>query len=161
MAHCFIARCMGQILTGCTLSCMGRCLSHPAENVYYIWIILLVPWVALVAVWVIELEIHIYESYCCVQILTIPAEDFIGRTATSHNLFYFQNANLFKAWFLRCGVNWRIARRRPWCDTLSECISTACWITVYSALSQETAIIWKQPNATPTCYYITRLRLVP
>ncbi len=41
----------------CTLSRTGCRLSHPAEN--------------------------IYESYSCVQILTIPTSDFIGRTATS------------------------------------------------------------------------------
>ncbi len=54
---CFTACHVGRIPTGCTLSRMGRHLSHPAEN--------------------------IYETYCCIQILTIPAADFIGWTANS------------------------------------------------------------------------------
>ncbi len=48
---------VSQILTGCTSSHTAHRLSHPAKNMY--------------------------ESYCCVQILTIPAVDFIERTATS------------------------------------------------------------------------------
>ncbi len=50
----------GWIPAGCTSSRMGRCLSHPAEN--------------------------IYELYYCVQILMIPAVDFIGQTANSDSV---------------------------------------------------------------------------
>ncbi len=39
------------------------------------------PWAARAAIWVIWQKI--YELYCCVQILTIPAADFTGLTATS------------------------------------------------------------------------------
>ncbi len=46
-----------QIPAGCTSNRMGCRLRHLAEN--------------------------IYELYCCVQILTISAADFIGQTATS------------------------------------------------------------------------------
>ncbi len=58
-AACYFTAChAGRITTGCTSSCMGRCLSHPVENI-------------------------IYELYCCIQILTIPSADFIGQTVTS------------------------------------------------------------------------------
>ncbi len=61
------------------------------------------------------------ELYCCIQILTIPAADFIGQTATS------SSAQL---------------QRAAW----SEFISTVCWMTVYSAPSWQTAIVWNQPE---------------
>ncbi len=47
---------VGRIPARCTLCLTGCRLSHPAEN--------------------------IYKSYCCVQILTIPAADFIGWATT-------------------------------------------------------------------------------
>ncbi len=53
----FTACHVGQILTGCTSSRTGHHLSYPAEK--------------------------IYETYCYIHILTIPATDFIGWTTTS------------------------------------------------------------------------------
>ncbi len=35
---------------------------------------------------------------------------------------------------------------RPWCAAGSACISTVCWMVVYSAPSRETAIVWNQPE---------------
>ncbi len=71
-----------QIPTGCTSNHTGRHLGHLAEN--------------------------IYETYCCIRIATIPAADFIGRTATSGNagLGVLHDLNVYS----QC-AGWRFTER--------------------------------------------------
>ncbi len=97
MRRRFTACCAGRIPAICTSSRTGRHLSHPAEN--------------------------IYELYCCVQILTILAADFIGQTTTSGSA-------------------------RLWRAAWSEFIFTVSWMVVYSTPSWEIAIVWNQPKAS-------------
>ncbi len=65
--------------------------------------------------------------WSCCQILTIPAADFIGQTATSGSA-QLQHA----AW--------------------SEFICTVCQMVVFGAPSRETAIVWNQPERSAKEY---------
>ncbi len=96
MAHHFTACHAGQIPAGCTLS---RCLSHLAANVY--------------------------ESYSYVQILTIPAADFIRQTATSGSTSRSvpHDLNVYP----RCARWWFTAHRHRKSQSFESSLRAIAW----------------------------------
>ncbi len=97
MRH-FTACHAGRILAKCTSSRTGPCLSHLAEN--------------------------INETYCCIQILTIPTVDFMRQTApagsTSQGMPHDVNVHISTVcrmaglWHLATG-NWNCLKPTLWC----------------------------------------------
>ncbi len=59
-------------------------------------------------------------------------------------ILLYSNTNDFCSGFHRADCS--VRQHQPQHATWSECISTVCWMAVYSVPSWETAIVWNQPN---------------
>ncbi len=86
-----------RIPAGCSTGC---CLSHPTKN--------------------------IYETYCCIQILTIPTADFIGQTATSGNAGPSMPHDLNV--YPRCAAWQFTVRRRRKLQSFETSLSSHGWV---------------------------------